>query len=122
MRAKIRDAFALALLVALALAGVTGPSAWAQGGAPLTVSEDKAAMDRDRAISQHLSAADRERARTLFADGFALGQKADLDGARAGFEQGLAIDPANAQANYMLGYILLQQHEADAARARFART
>ena len=112
----------LVALLLLALAALAPHSVRAQGATPVAVSADKPAMDHDRAVSQHLAATDRERARTLFADSFALGQKADLDGARTGFEQGLAIDPANAQANYLLGYLLLQQHEADAARARFART
>ena len=122
MNLSCRSKRGLALLVLLALAALAPHSARAQSATPVAVSADKTAMDRDRAVSQHLAATDRERARTLFADSFALGQKADLDGARAGFEQGLAIDPANAQANYLLGYILLQQHDADAARARFART
>jgi hypothetical protein len=111
-----------ALLVLLAVGAVAHAAAEAQIGAPVAVSEEKTTMERDRAVSQHLAAADREHARQLFADGYARGQKADLDGARAGFEEGLAIDPANAPANYFLGYVLLQQHEAGAARARFART
>jgi tetratricopeptide (TPR) repeat protein len=78
-------------------------------------------MDRERDISRRLPAADREHARQLFADGFALGQAENYDAARKGFEEGLAIDPANSQANYMLGYILVQQRQFDGARGRFAR-
>jgi hypothetical protein len=109
-------------LLLLALAAIAPAVTHAQSSSPAIASADKTMMERDRAVSRRLSDADRARAQKLFADGFALGQKADLDRARTGFEEGLAIDPANAPANYFLGYILLQQHEADAARTRFART
>src|SRR5208282_6362876 len=93
----------VAVALSLGLAAFLAFERGAVAQAPPTVAQapadlaDKATMDRDREISRHLSAAERERARKLLADGFTRGQAGDFPAARAGFEAGLTIDPANAQ-------------------------
>ena len=116
-----RTFWAVAALLLLASLIIGTPAQSATKPVVTADAADKATMDREREVSRHLAAADRERARKLFADSFVLGQEKNFDPAHAGFEQGLAIDPANAQANYLLGYILVQQNQFDAARSRFAR-
>jgi hypothetical protein len=117
-------AIAALLLGAALILGAASGGVRAQpvAGAIAPSAVDKATMDREREISRHLSAADRERARKLFEDGYTLGLQNNDDAAHARFEQGLAIDPANAPANSMFAYLLLQHDQFDTARARLTRT
>jgi tetratricopeptide (TPR) repeat protein len=108
-------------LLVLAQGVLTISHAQAQNGAAAIASADKAAMDRERAVSRRLADADRARAQKLFASSFSLWQSGSYDAARAGFERGLAIDPANGRANYYLGDTLLHQNDPAGARSRFLR-
>jgi hypothetical protein len=121
---KLEHAIAALILGTALIVGAIPDAVRAQPSAAAVApgAVDKATMDRERAISRHLSVADRARAGKLFEDGYNLGLANNFDEARTDFEAGLAIDPANALANSMFGFLLLQHDQFDAGRDRLTRT
>lgn len=74
-----------------------------------------------RAQSARVAPAQRDEARTLFANAFTIWQAGDFNAAAIGFERGLDIDPANAPANFYYADILNRQGNQASAREHYQR-
>jgi Flp pilus assembly protein TadD len=74
---------------------------------------------RTRPIQEYCEALRPTHADTHYRLGFALGQKADLDGAIQEYRKALRLNPAHADTHYRLGAALDQNAELDGAIQEF---
>jgi hypothetical protein len=80
----------------------------------------KSNATKANAIASLLSPAQRQQARSLFADAFELNTEGNTEAARIAFERGLAIDPSSGQAEYYLAEALVRLNEPEKALPHYA--